>query len=109
MAQYRVLNEWFDGVKVCAPGDVVEYSGEPGASLEPIDDAAKAAVEAAATARAQRERASMPLGAGSVADLTQALAAAIAATMTPILADLAAPKKAVKAAPVPAESAPADA
>jgi hypothetical protein len=90
MASYRVLNEWFDGVKVRNPGEVVEFSGEPGASLEPLDSEAKRAVAAAAEARAKRERASVPLNAGSVADLTQALSAA----MAPLLAQVATGKKA---------------
>lgn len=56
MARYRVLEKSFLNFQLVEPGVEIDYDGKPDGNLEPLDDAAKAAVEARADElAAQRE------------------------------------------------------
>jgi hypothetical protein len=86
MPKYRVLNEWFDGVKVRQPGEEVEFDGEPGASLEPIDNAAKAAKakvdEKRRVTRAAAAEIPLPNDVLTVGALASTIAQAVAAAVS---------------------------
>lgn len=54
--RYRVTGRaHFINGRVVQPGDIVSFTGIPGVSLEPLDDAAKKAREAADADRAKRK------------------------------------------------------
>lgn len=56
--QYRVklsAKPHFLNGRVVQPGELVRYAGVPGTGLEPLDDAARAAVKEADAARAKRK------------------------------------------------------
>jgi hypothetical protein len=48
MALYKVLERSFINNMACEEGATVEYDGEPGANLEPVDEPAKKAAKATA-------------------------------------------------------------
>lgn len=54
MAKYKVKAQSFINDTLVAAGSEIEFAGEPGDNLEPLDDAAKVAVEAAALRREQK-------------------------------------------------------
>lgn len=56
MARYKVLIKSFINDQLVEPGAEIEYDGEPGEALEPLDDAAKAAVAAAEERRATKAK-----------------------------------------------------
>lgn len=54
MALYRVLAKSFINDQLYEAGAEIEFAGEPGENLEPLDDPAKAAAQAAADRRASK-------------------------------------------------------
>ncbi len=56
MAQYRLTKRSYVNDALLEAGAVIEYGGEPAINYEPLDVAAKAAVEAAQLRRAARAK-----------------------------------------------------
>lgn len=48
MARYRVLEKSFIDFRLQEPGVEIDFAGKPDGNLEPLDDEARAAVEARA-------------------------------------------------------------
>lgn len=78
MAQYRVVSEFFYEGTLYKSGAIVDYTGIPGENLEPLDDAARAAVAAAEQRRAERMAAlRAPVAAGMGEEAQKLLASLI--------------------------------
>ena len=81
MARYKVKSKSFIDDRIVEAGTEIEFDGEPGENLEPVDDAAKAAVEAAAERRAAKAEAIKSAVAGTLdpqtADTVQQLIASV--------------------------------
>lgn len=65
-AKYRITRLSFIGNQLLDEGAVVEYDGEPGSNLEPLNDAAKAAAKKAEQKRGKNTAPSGPAPVASV-------------------------------------------
>lgn len=65
-AKYRILRLSFIGNQLLDEGTEVEYDGEPGSALEPINDAAKAAKKKAEQKRGKSDSDDAPASVASV-------------------------------------------
>lgn len=70
MPRYKVLTKSFINDQLMEKGREVEFAGEPGDNLEPLDDAARAAVAAARQRRADKA-AALAVGASAHASKEQ--------------------------------------
>lgn len=54
MAEYKAISRGYDNVKLREPGEKFQFSGKPGKWMEPVDEEAKKAFEAAFPKKARK-------------------------------------------------------
>lgn len=90
MPRYQVATEFFYGDRLYKAGEEVSFPGVPGDNLVPLDDAAKAAVAAAVTRRAEQAAIVVSKGSG-IGEETEALIRALVGRVAALESTQAAP------------------